>query len=809
MVKWVTFLLCLCGFNFAGAQVTFQRQVDSLNGIFCLEQTDDGVFWLGTFLGKIIRVTPDGQWLSGYRLEKGDTSSARFIYDLKKTPEGGAWALFDRTNNNNALDDYLLLARMDGAGQPVWQTTVHYGDVLHWAHNRLAGDPQGNVYVVSASFSAPGSGENSRIIYVKVAPDGTVVWTKSFYNQGTNYSRAFKRLSDGSFLICGNGQLASQYGFTLRLSADGAVISSARYSRFLFKAFAEMPDGDWVFAATESGPLPQAAWVVRMHPDGKIVWAKQLDMPLALNWIPGLTLAPNGNVLIFNYETFKTALVPDMIALTPDGDFAWAKHYDACHNYGITNGIVTKDGGIANIRYRARGHLLLKTDSQGNCNSCPATSLTIPLSSGTDTPYPFEWLTENGTPSPPAATDFNPFTTTLRDFCETDQPVDGFYSVPASPCAGQPLVFAATGAEPADRYEWTFPSGTPASSSGTSAVAATVFVLPGTPVVSLVVKSGFCLDTFVNPLIVNASPQPFSLGPDTTICGVNAKITLHAGAAMATDWLWNDGLTDPVRAVLTTGQYSVMASIGACSRTDTVQVQILAGLTLDLPGDTVLCGSDTLWLDATTSGADRYQWNDGYLLPRRPITQYGFYVATAFRGACSASDFVAVGPFSRPPLLPIDTVLCKDELLKLSAGNSLAGQITWNGLPGSGTFEFAGEGWVRREVTYQQCYFADSVRVIRADCRDGFAVYAPNVFSPNGDGANDVFEIFGDGLEVLHLQIFDRWGNQIADIKDGTTARWDGYSQQRALAPGIYIWTATVRQRGRQGTLSGDILVVK
>ncbi len=41
-------------------------------------------------------------------------------------------------------------------------------------------------------------------------------------------------------------------------------------------------------------------------------------------------------------------------------------------------------------------------------------------------------------------------------------------------------------------------------------------------------------------------------------------------------------------------------------------------------------------------------------------------------------------------------------------------------------------------------------------------VYAPNVFSPNGDGLNDRFTIYGRGItEIKLLQVFDRWGNQL------------------------------------------------
>ena len=43
----------------------------------------------------------------------------------------------------------------------------------------------------------------------------------------------------------------------------------------------------------------------------------------------------------------------------------------------------------------------------------------------------------------------------------------------------------------------------------------------------------------------------------------------------------------------------------------------------------------------------------------------------------------------------------------------------------------------------------------------------PNVFTPNGDGLNETFEIFGiEGFRGSALQVFDRWGALIFEDKD-------------------------------------------
>ena len=813
--------ICYCGIllifflnaHRSRAQTTFQRSLDSLNGIFCLEQSNNGHFWLGSFLGKIIHLDANGQWIGAWTPAKGDTASARFIYDLEKTPDGGVWALFDRSNQNTALDDHLILARLSANGTPLWQRTVHYGEVQHWAHNRLTSDPAGNVYALSARFSAPGSGQPSRLILVKTAPDGSILWRKSFYNQALNFTRVFRRLADGSLLICGNGQLADAFGFILRLSPDGDILWSRRFQQYLFKEMIELPDGDWLLAATQAGSLPQRTTLLRMHPDGSIAWAKQPESKYPLNWIPGLCLDASGNAVVFNYETLKTEPFPDIFAINPDdGALRWAKAYDRCHSYGASAGLLCQDGGLAAIRFRPGGHLLLKTDEEGNCQACqPETAGIVFKNAAPDFPLPFEW--ESATLGLPlqVESDFRPFFTNIQDYCGQLEPVSGFNLSNDMPCAGEAIQVAAYGQLPADLYQWQFPGAQGAGTQNTASIGGIRYSAAGMRSIRLVVSTGFCRDTFEQQLEVLAAPAAFDLGPnDTLICGNGKTLTLDATASNATHWRWNDGLENPIRTVNSSGTYAVQVFNNNCERRDTITVRFAEGLNLNLPPDTLICGADTLWLDASTPDAERYTWNDGETNARRAITKAGFYAVTAFNGTCSSSDFIAVDLLPTPEQLPADTLLCEGEKLELRVGASVAADIRWNGQPGLASFEVEGSGMVKRELFYRGCYFADSIRVSRVPCKDGFNVYVPNVFAPDKGGENAVFKILGNDLEIRQLQIYDRWGNLQFEQQGSAITGWDGKNMHsKAVPPGVYLWLARVRQRARESVLSGDILLIR
>lgn len=67
-------------------------------------------------------------------------------------------------------------------------------------------------------------------------------------------------------------------------------------------------------------------------------------------------------------------------------------------------------------------------------------------------------------------------------------------------------------------------------------------------------------------------------------------------------------------------------------------------------------------------------------------------------------------------------------------------------------------------------------------------IFIPNAFSPNDDGHNDMFFVSGEGMKLFELQIFNRWGELLAQSND-PTYRWDGRSRQGFAVPeGVYVY---------------------
>lgn len=99
-------------------------------------------------------------------------------------------------------------------------------------------------------------------------------------------------------------------------------------------------------------------------------------------------------------------------------------------------------------------------------------------------------------------------------------------------------------------------------------------------------------------------------------------------------------------------------------------------------------------------------------------------------------------------------------------------------------------------------------------------IFRPNVFSPNDDGINDVFTIFGDPRYIENINIFsvfDRWGNKIYEGRnlnptDGTEG-WDGRFNNSLAEIGVYSWFAEVKLSGSLATepviISGDVTLIR
>lgn len=77
----------------------------------------------------------------------------------------------------------------------------------------------------------------------------------------------------------------------------------------------------------------------------------------------------------------------------------------------------------------------------------------------------------------------------------------------------------------------------------------------------------------------------------------------------------------------------------------------------------------------------------------------------------------------------------------------------------------------------------------------GPSIFIPNMFSPNGDGQNDMITVFANpsGIkQIRDFMIFDRWGEMVFRnsnfAPNELSFGWDGMFKGRPLNPAVFVW---------------------
>jgi gliding motility-associated-like protein len=90
--------------------------------------------------------------------------------------------------------------------------------------------------------------------------------------------------------------------------------------------------------------------------------------------------------------------------------------------------------------------------------------------------------------------------------------------------------------------------------------------------------------------------------------------------------------------------------------------------------------------------------------------------------------------------------------------------------------------------------------------------HLPNVFTPNGDGVNEIFEMKVDIFESFEIAILNRWGNLVHHREDATgTYLWDGLTQGgERVDDGVYFYRIIgVLTDGSIGEKHGNVTVIE
>jgi gliding motility-associated-like protein len=255
-----------------------------------------------------------------------------------------------------------------------------------------------------------------------------------------------------------------------------------------------------------------------------------------------------------------------------------------------------------------------------------------------------------------------------------------------------------------------------------------------------------------------------------------------------------------------------LTNINNCDSIVTTTLTIDSLLSIAADTAAPICFGDPLNLTATGSGNGTITWYSDSLgttvvgtgspfTPTIPAPgTYTFYVNED--GACpSAMDSVVVVVGGVQAIINANPLTGPVPLSVFFGNGSTTGAgITyfWDFGNGNTSTVFQPTEVYNNEGTYTVMLIVtdgicSDTAYVTIDAYGASAILIPNVFTPNGDGQNDVFTVDGVNLASVQCEIFNRWG-QLMYSWDNVRGSWDGRTPSGTEVPdGTYFYMITAK----------------
>ncbi|MEP6673760.1 MAG: gliding motility-associated C-terminal domain-containing protein [Ferruginibacter sp.] len=263
------------------------------------------------------------------------------------------------------------------------------------------------------------------------------------------------------------------------------------------------------------------------------------------------------------------------------------------------------------------------------------------------------------------------------------------------------------------QYSWDF-----GYAGQTSNAVAPKFKYPelstsATYTVSLTVLNTGCTGTgntanYISTITIPGRPK-VNLGNDTTLCTPGSSIKLHATTWPGSTYLWQNGTTDSVLTVTTSGQYYVRVTYNGCIKRDTINVYI--NTIIPYSQTKIFCGNDSVQLSSLRNLGETYLWNTGSTASSIYASSTGVYLDHINWKGCLMTDSFKVTA-AQPAFVHDDTTVCfplQPFLLNATAVGAQSYQ--WQNNSTAPTFNVTAPGQYSVKVTYPTCVINDTIQV--------------------------------------------------------------------------------------------------
>ena len=341
-------------------------------------------------------------------------------------------------------------------------------------------------------------------------------------------------------------------------------------------------------------------------------------------------------------------------------------------------------------------------------------------------------------------------------------------------------------------------------------IASTIVTTVNTYTVTVTDATNGCTASDQVVVTLNNNPPNANAGPDKIISCISNGIILNGSSStINANFNWSgtgivNGSNTATPLVNMIGTYTVIVTdpLNGCTATDNADVAnpVPVVLTADLinnPCVQLAIGQ----IDLHVSGGALpfiYLWNTNAVTEDISNLHGGSYSVTVTdNNSCTATDtyLLTEGNFS----------VNAEHSTTINLGESV--QLTGIATGGTGQESYL---WIPDyNLNCQECTspiaspYSDVIYILQATDINGCTdydtvkitvipihdIYIPNAFTPNGDGNNDYFEVFGNKQtwKQFEVQLFNRWGEKVFESND-MNFKWDGIFKGKPSPASVYVY---------------------
>lgn len=763
---------------------------------------------------------------SSFKITIGGSGNEYAVNTIETSDKG--FLIVGYTTSGSAIGEDGLAVKTDKNGNVLWSKIFSNS-----GNERINGcaELDNSYYLVGQTTSATIGGQDAWCLKLDTA--GGIIWSKKFGTTGADGFHKLRAISSSSLILCGysggsNGEQLA-YAYAVKINTSGNVLFEKKYgtgfsstqtnaarnlaltnfgdvimscytycfgaglhdgmmvcidtvsgNRLWTKSYGSTnndvlnsitnsKDGNFICSGYDrlNGAIDTKFWVMKINDQGNSIWQKSFYHNASnVNFIGAISTAEdNGFISVVNTNTPSGSTVAEFLRMDSIGNPLWVRTINELNLENFSTVLTTSDSNYIATGYTnslgAGGYdiFVVKLDRFGNIENCCVKSGSFLMQQGgmVVSLQNQDVLTNSSQTI---------YSNTVANF----NVQKNINCIPV-PATGYVNAFVCDGAS------YVLPSGQVVSQPGSYS--------------SLISNSSSCDSVVITNLSVSSS---YFDTLDISICSGTSYV-LPNGSSVS-----NTGVYPVVFNSINGCDSTIITNLNVTSQIfNTLSYTICSGSSFVLPwggtvavagvySDTVLsfggCDSITsislLVSNSITStiNASICNGNSYYLPDSSSVSTSGTYV-TVLTTASGCDSVITTNLSLQSITSYIQTVqLCQGEVY-LSPGGQL--------IQSSGIY-------VDTLLTNFGCDSVISTNVLFIS-EMGLSKNIPNVFTPNGDGKNDLFKVGEPSscIELYSIQIFNRWGQKIFASDDLFTS-WDGKINGENAVDGLYFYLISYKR---------------